>query len=126
MGSFGDRLRKARAAAELTQDQLGFAVGLSKQAVAAWESGRTFPGFDVWPKIRAALGVSLDDLICGDAAAASAAHAGFSLMDGEPPGHVEKRPAIQCARDAKELALLLHFRTLATKRQQALLELLKP
>lgn len=126
MVSFGDRLRRARTAAELTQDQLGFAVGLSKQAVAAWEGGRTYPSFEAWPKLRATLGVSLDDLICGDRDAAATARAGLNLAEGLPPDYLAAPTDLARARDARELALLLRYRTLDDKRKAAWLELLKP
>jgi transcriptional regulator with XRE-family HTH domain len=125
MVSFGDRLRRARIAADLTQDQLGFAVGMTKQAVAAWENGRSYPGFDKWPRLRAALGISLDDLICGDADVAATARAGLNLLDGRPPDYKAPPASVGCAKDAKEFALLMRYRALEAKRQEALLEFLK-
>jgi len=41
ISSIGDRIRKARTDAGLTQAQLGEAVGVSRAAVAQWESGDT-------------------------------------------------------------------------------------
>ncbi|AIF46341.1 helix-turn-helix domain-containing protein [Dyella japonica] len=66
MVTFSDRLKKARKAASLTQEELGFALGLSKQAVSDWENGRQFPNAHVLPQLRKELGVTLDYLYCGD------------------------------------------------------------
>jgi len=66
MTTFGDRLRTARTSANLTQEQLGFAVGVSKQSVSDWENGRQFPNPQAWPLLKHELRVSLDHLICGD------------------------------------------------------------
>jgi transcriptional regulator with XRE-family HTH domain len=45
MGS-GDLLRAARLRADLTQDELGRAVGRSQSAIARWESGRVQPSLE--------------------------------------------------------------------------------
>lgn len=66
MNTFGDRLKAARAAASLTQEALGLAVGVSKQAVSDWENGRQFPNPQAWPLLREHLPITLDELICGD------------------------------------------------------------
>jgi transcriptional regulator with XRE-family HTH domain len=68
MVTFGDRLRKARKTASLTQEELGFAVGVSKQAVSDWENDRQFPSAHVLPQLKKELGVTLDHLYCGDGA----------------------------------------------------------
>ena len=49
MKSFGDRLRAARIAAGMTQEQLGFALGVTKSSVSAWENDREAPGFRLLP-----------------------------------------------------------------------------
>ncbi|MDR3444078.1 MULTISPECIES: helix-turn-helix transcriptional regulator [Dyella] len=66
MVDFSDRLRAARTAADFTQEQLGLAVGVSKQAVSDWENGRQHPSFQLWDPLRKELGVTLDHLIGGD------------------------------------------------------------
>lgn len=125
MSQFSDRLRRARLAVGLTQDQLGFAVGLSKQAVSEWENNRGYPAFHTWPRLRAALGVKLDDLICGDADATASAKAAMRISDGRPPEYNSSVDTGQ-ARDARELALLMRYRSFSPKRQAALLEFMKP
>lgn len=126
MSEFGDRLRRARLAVGMTQDQLGFAVGLSKQAVSEWENERGYPGFAVWPKLRAALQIKLDDLICGDADKAARARTGMDITDSRPPEYRVIADDTARAKDSKELAILLRYRALEAKRQAAWLELMKP
>ncbi len=43
MKGFGDRLREARTAAGMTQEQLGFALGVTKASISAWENGCNDP-----------------------------------------------------------------------------------
>ena len=109
MKSFGDRLREARTALGMTQEQLGFALGVTKASVSAWENGRETPSFRV-PDMRNALQRSLDELTCGIGVAASPA----------APDDTDK------VRSAHERAVLVRFRALPAKKREAFLEMLKP
>jgi len=120
MKSFADRLREARAACGLTQEQLGFAVGLTKSSISAWENNRETPSFRTLPKLREVLHRSLDELICGQSNTTS----GSVVKDQRAEYAVHQGKAV--ARDAAELALLTRYRNLPGKRRAALLELLKP
>lgn len=64
--NIGDKLRKARQALGQTQEQVAEAVGVSRQTVSNWETGRSLP--DVLSVIRLSdlYGVSLDQLLKGD------------------------------------------------------------
>lgn len=115
MKSFSDRLRTARTATGLTQEQLGFAIGVTKSSISAWENGRETPSFHLLPKLRAALGCSLDALVCGTVAAPASTGIAEPRLGGE---------ASHGARDVKEHALLLRYRALPSRRRAALLELL--
>jgi Predicted transcriptional regulators len=112
MKSFGDRLRAARIATGMTQEQLGFALGVTKASVSAWENGRETPGFRLLPALRKALGRSLDELVCGP----DPAQAGEAIR--ESPGLY--------VGNAEERTLLVRYRALPPKRREAVLELLKP
>lgn len=112
MKSFGDRLREARAASGLTQEQLGFAVGVTKASISAWENGRETPSFRVLVDLRDALNRSLDELICGRVSAVAELAA---TKEGELR-----------ATNAQEEALLIRFRALRARKREALLEVLKP
>jgi transcriptional regulator with XRE-family HTH domain len=118
MKRFADRLREARVAAGMTQEQLGFALGITKSSVSAWENGRETPSFRMLPELRRELGRSLDELICGAQPGAS------TVKEGKSP--YAAREASPVARDEKERALLLRYRSLPAKRRAALLDLLKP
>ncbi len=109
--SFATRLREARLAAELTQEQLGFEVDVTKSSVSAWENGREMPSLRNLPKIRTALNCSLDYLVCGSP---------FQFEDTRQVSH-----NILAARDAQEASLLELFRNMATGRRKALLEVLR-
>lgn len=63
--TLGDRLREARAAARLSQDELAVLCGVSKATVSDWERGRMNPRVEQLPALRQHLMVSLDHLICG-------------------------------------------------------------
>ena len=113
MKSFADRLRAARTAAGMTQEQLGFALGVTKSSVSAWENDREAPGFRLLPALRTALGCSLDELIAG------------------PAGVTAARDVVRVAPElyvgnADEKTLLVRYRALPPKQRQAVLELLKP
>lgn len=114
MNSFADRLREARTAAGLTQEQLGFALGVTKSSVSAWENGRETPGFKLLPELRRTLQRSLDELICGEALGVRTERAAYE------PGDFPLQ-----ARDAGEEALLTRYRRLNARKREALLELLK-
>ena len=118
MKRFADRLREARVTAGLTQEQLGFALGVTKSSVSAWENGRETPNFKLLPKMREMLRTSLDALIFGVAPA--------SRKIGDPDEPYLPRDEAVTARDVRERALLLRYRGLSAKRRAALLELMRP
>lgn len=114
MKRFGDRLREARIAAGMTQEQLGFELSVTKSSVSAWENGRETPGFRLLELLRQALGRSLDELICGVPAAGAE---GSKDAPGVDPAAI--------ARNADELALLTHYRRLSTSKRGAVMELIR-
>lgn len=123
MGTFGDRLREARTAVGFTQDQLGFEVGVTKSSVSAWENNKDVPSFALLPKLRQALRVSLDDLVCGDGEAKRQARGVMRIM--EPQADYDAQPDTSRAQDSKEYALLLRYRSLSPRQRAGLLELIR-
>jgi transcriptional regulator with XRE-family HTH domain len=117
MKRFGDRLREARIAAGMTQEQLGFELGVSKSAVSAWENCRETPSFRALPELRIQLRRSLDELICG-----------VQPMETSPEAAARSwaNDASPAARNEKERTLLLRYRGLPARQRAALLELLRP
>jgi len=60
------RLRLARMASQLSQDQLAEAAGISRQAVAGFEAGRFDPSLKVALRLGRVLGVPVEDLFAGE------------------------------------------------------------
>ncbi|MFC4822052.1 helix-turn-helix transcriptional regulator [Dokdonella ginsengisoli] len=116
MKRFADRLREARVAAGMTQEQLGFALGVTKSSVSAWENDRETPSFKLLPQLRAILRRSLDELVCGGP---------LTPLGVRDESAVYGDPALK-ARNREEQALLLRYRALPAKRRTALLEILRP
>lgn len=61
----GQRIRAARLAKNLTQTQLGEALGVSGKAVSKWETGRGAPEVDSLPQLAKLLGLDLAALLEG-------------------------------------------------------------
>lgn len=118
--TFGARLRAARQALNLTQEDLGVILGVSGATVSRWESGRDSPTFSLLPELSRRLLVSLDVLISGRPFAA----------DGAPSEVGEQRAEYavdsRSAADPGELALLLAYRALDESKQRAVQTLIKP
>jgi transcriptional regulator with XRE-family HTH domain len=101
-GLVGGRIRTARRARGMTQEGLAVAIGVSRSAVAQWETGRAGQLRGNLARIGAALGVS-------------AAY----LMEGEQPGFgAGGGPA---AEDGQELALLRLYRACSMEDRMFLL-----
>lgn len=61
---FGDRLKELREESELTQEQLGKLINVTKQAVSNYENNENEPTLDTLVKISDIFNVSLDYLLC--------------------------------------------------------------
>ena len=59
---FKDNLTHMRKMREMTQEELAECVGVTRQAIAKWESGETIPDLEKCRLLADAFGVSLDDL----------------------------------------------------------------
>ena len=59
---FHENLLQLRKLKNLTQEDIAEKVGVSRQAVAKWESGETIPDLEKARQLAGVLGVSLDDL----------------------------------------------------------------
>lgn len=60
---FGENLREFRKSKSLTQNELAKIVGVSRQAIASYESQRREPCIDVLIKLANSLNVSIDKLV---------------------------------------------------------------
>ena len=59
----GDRIKAARLAKGMNQEQLGEKLGVSFQAVSSWETGKFVPDSDHLPALSRALDLSIDALL---------------------------------------------------------------
>lgn len=94
----GQRIQAARRERGMTQDALAAAVGVSRSAVAQWETGRSGQLTTHLAAIARALGVGVEFLMQG----------------------TDKRAPMQAA-DGQELALLRLYRECAPEDRQVLL-----
>ena len=60
---FKDNLVQLRKLKAMTQEDIAEKIGVSRQAVAKWESGETSPDLEKSRLLAEVLGVSLDDLV---------------------------------------------------------------
>lgn len=60
---FKENLYQLRKMRNLTQEEIAEKVGVSRQAVAKWESGETMPDLEKSRLLAGVFGVSLDDLV---------------------------------------------------------------
>lgn len=97
------RLKAARLARGMTQEQLAHEVGVSSPAVSQWERDGSEPNFGSLRALSEVLDITLDALILG--------------------GKRESGKTEHLA--AKERALVDRFRTLSVQERQAVLRLLK-
>ncbi len=63
IGLFIEERRKAK---ELTQEQLGQAIGVSKSLISTWEHGKNIPSSKVITKLCQELDISVNELISGE------------------------------------------------------------
>lgn len=61
--TMGEKIRDARKASKLSQEEMAELVGVARGAVSSWENGRKTPGGKNLEKIASALGVSTDYLM---------------------------------------------------------------
>jgi AbrB family looped-hinge helix DNA binding protein len=59
---FSENIVRLRKIKQMTQEDIAEAVGVSRQAVAKWESGETIPDLEKCKLLAELFGVSLDDL----------------------------------------------------------------
>jgi transcriptional regulator with XRE-family HTH domain len=65
--NYAERIRNARLAASLTQEQLAHRVGVASITVSRWERGKHEPMAHQYVRLASALGAQLDELRPHDA-----------------------------------------------------------
>ena len=63
MTTIGPTIKAARQARGLTLDEVGWALGVTRQYVQAWEAGRRNPGPKHLAKLAEVLGLQVTDLL---------------------------------------------------------------
>lgn len=69
----GERLYRLRKERNLSQGEVADALGVSRQSVSKWENSTSVPELDKLVKLGALFGLTLDELVTGEAPAAPAA-----------------------------------------------------
>ena len=67
---FNEKLTQLRKEKGLSQEELGFQLGVTRQTVSKWEMGQTTPEMDKLIELSKLFGISIDDLV-GNGAKAS-------------------------------------------------------
>lgn len=72
-GEIGQRIRKARLAAKVTQEQLAEKVGVGTTHISHIETGNSIPSLKLFVDVLNALGLSADAILCDQLDQAGAA-----------------------------------------------------
>ena len=67
--SLGETIHRLRTEQNLSQDGLADALGVSRQSISKWETNRSVPDLDKLVKLSGVFGVTLDELVPGEAPA---------------------------------------------------------
>ena len=62
----GKFIAERRKAINLTQMQLAEKLNITDRAVSKWETGRALPDFSTMPELCTFLGITVNDLLCGE------------------------------------------------------------
>ena len=82
MSTFGQKIQTIRKQRNITQQQLGEAIGVDKRVISKYEKDQTIPSVLVAKEIASALDVSLDFLIGSDKALFIDDHEVINLLKG--------------------------------------------
>ena len=99
MSRFGEKVKTAREALQLGQEQLGNLCGVSRRTIVSYETGGKYPRESTLSKLAEALGVTKRYLLNDDC--------------DDPQAGIEEEPFIQAAQEAfgkkgaEEMASLL-------------------
>ena len=99
--TFGEKLREARKAAGLSQEQFAEKMSVSRSAVAKWESDKGLPDVNNLKVMAQLLGVTIDYLLDDDEK--------LNLSETKEPIDLESFEKTGKARDKKDAAVLAKF-----------------
>ncbi|MCQ2458437.1 MAG: helix-turn-helix domain-containing protein [Clostridia bacterium] len=95
--SYADIIRSARQARKMSQDELAAAAGVSRNAVAGWETGHSRPDLNSVRPLCRALNISLDKFFGGTEGKASGAR---RVLDKYLRLDEDDRETVECLMDA--------------------------
>lgn len=98
----GIRLRRARLACGMTQEQLAERVDMGTTHISHIETGHTVPSLKTFVGLVNALGVSADELLCGSLRQSGPVYAGELAALLEDCNERELRLMVEVARTLKE------------------------
>ena len=99
--TFGEKLREARKAAGLSQEQFAEKMSVSRSAVAKWESDKGLPDVNNLKVMAQLLGVTIDYLLDDEEK--------LNLSETKEPIDLEAFEKTGKARDKKDAAVLAKF-----------------
>lgn len=99
--TFGEKLREARKAAGLSQEQFAEKMSVSRSAVAKWESDKGLPDVNNLKVMAQLLGVTIDYLLDDEEK--------LNLSETKEPIDLESFEKTGKARDKKDAAVLAKF-----------------
>ena len=105
MGTFGERLKHFRLAADLTQEELANKCGMKKQSISRYEKSDREPNIYIAKAIAEALGISLEALV-GDKQSMGEVLDKFDLQYFGPKDDLAEE--LQMLRDNPDTRTLLH------------------
>ncbi|MDO5435805.1 MAG: XRE family transcriptional regulator [Clostridia bacterium] len=95
--TYADIIRSARQARKMSQDELAAAAGVSRNAVAGWETGHSRPDLNSVRPLCRALNISLDKFFGGTEGKASGAR---RMLDKYLRLDEDDRETVECLMDA--------------------------
>lgn len=99
MTTFGKRLKQARQLKELSQEDFGKILGLTKQSISRVENDKTFVSKDVLSKLLIDLSINLNYLIAGKGQ--------MFLLELEESATSKSEIALEVEKILKEKGLIL-------------------
>ena len=61
-----NKIQGIRSSKGLTQEQLASILNIDRSTIAKWETGQSLPRAELLPKLAAALGCTIDELLSGN------------------------------------------------------------
>ena len=99
--TFGEKLREARKAAGLSQEQFAEKMSVSRSAVAKWESDKGLPDVNNLKVMAQLLGVTIDYLLDDEEK--------LNLSETKEPIDLDSFEKTGKARDKKDAVVLVKF-----------------